>query len=150
MSALLASDTHASQSARAAKVLVAEDHEDTRYLLRMLLERSGFVVVEAGDGFEAVDAAARECPDLILMDGGLPRLDGIAATRLLRLVPALSSVPIVFLSGHAGPQAVTDALDAGCDEYVVKPFDIARLENVLNRHLRGRGSRREIGGLDNA
>jgi CheY-like chemotaxis protein len=139
VSALLVSD------ARRAKVLVAEDHEDTRQLLRAILERWGCAVVEAGDGFEAVDAAERERPDLILMDGGLPRLDGLAATRRLRRVPALSSVPIVFLSGHAGPQAESAALDAGCDEYVVKPFDIARLDRVLTRHLRGLAGRRSEG-----
>ena len=120
------------------KVLVAEDHEDTRSLLRTLLERRGFTVVEAGDGLEAVDAAERERPDLILMDGGLPRLDGIAATRRLRNSPKVSSVPIVFLSGHAGSEHRAAALDAGCDEYVVKPFDIERLDNVLNRHLKRR------------
>jgi two-component system cell cycle response regulator DivK len=141
MSALVASDADAPGRVRWAKVLVAEDHEDTRALLRTLLERRGLAVVEACDGFEAVDAAERERPDLILMDGGLPLLDGIAATRRLRGVPALSAVPIVFLSGHAGPQAQSAALDAGCDEYVVKPFDIARLEMVLNRHLRERGRR---------
>ncbi len=140
MSALLLSDAPARRSARRAKVLVAEDHEDTRYLLRMLLEQWGFAVVEADDGFEAVRAAERERPDLILMDGGLPRLDGVAATRRLRGLPALSAVPIVFLSGHAGPQAQRDALDAGCNEYVVKPFNIAQLDNVLNRYLRGRGT----------
>jgi CheY-like chemotaxis protein len=124
---------------RGAKVLVAEDHEDTRALLRALLERRGCAVVEAGDGFEAVAAAERERPDLILMDGGLPLLDGIAATRRLRGLPALSGVPIVFLSGHAGPQAQTAAREAGCDDYVVKPFDLARLDTVLNRHLRRGG-----------
>lgn len=139
MSALPVSDAYAPRSVRGAKVLVAEDHEDTRALLRTLLEQRGCAVVEAGDGFEAVDAAERERPDLILMDGGLPLLDGLAATRRLRGLPALSAIPIVFLSGHAGPQAQTDARDAGCDEYVVKPFDIARLDTVLNRHLRGRG-----------
>ena len=120
-------------------MLVAEDHEDTRYLLRTLLERRGLSVVEAGDGFEAVDAAERERPDLILMDGGLPLLDGVAVTRRLRGLPGLKRVPIVFLSGHAGPQAQTAALDAGCDEYVVKPFDAARLDKVLKRHLHGQG-----------
>ena len=139
MSAQLASDTQAQRRARGAKVLVAEDHEDTRSLLRTLLEGHGLSVVEAGDGFAAVDAAEREHPDLILMDGGLPRLDGITATRRLRRLPALSAVPIVFLSGHAGPQAQTAAREAGCDDYVVKPFDIERLDTVLNRHLRGRG-----------
>lgn len=127
--------------ARCAKVLVAEDHEDTRLMLRTLLERRGLAVVEAGDGFEALDAAERERPDLILMDGSLPLLDGVAATRRLRDMPAFSAVPIVFLSGHAEQRAQTAALDAGCDEYVTKPFDIERLYRVLNRHLGGDGSR---------
>ncbi len=138
MSALLVSDALSPGRARGAKVLVAEDHEDTRTLLRLLLEKRGFAVVEASDGREAVAAAERERPDLILMDGGLPLLDGVAATRRLRGLPALSTVPIVFLSGHAGPQHQAAARDAGCDDYVVKPFNIALLENVLNRHLRGR------------
>jgi len=146
MSALLVSGATPPSRALRAKVLVAEDHEDTRQLLRTLLERRGLSVVEAGDGFAAVEAAVRERPDLILMDGGLPLLDGIAVTRKLRRVPALDAVPIVFLSGHAGPQSQTAALDAGCDEYVVKPFDIARLDTVLTRHLRGRG-RRQNGGV---
>jgi CheY-like chemotaxis protein len=141
MSALLVCDATGRRGARAAKVLVAEDHEDTRQLLRTLLERRGLTVVEAGDGFAAVDAAERERPDLILMDGGLPLLDGFAATRRLRGLPALAAVPIVFLSGHAGPQHKTAALEAGCDEYVVKPFDIERLDGVLTRHLGGRGVR---------
>ena len=145
MSALLASDAPTPRRARGAKVLVAEDHEDTRVLLRTLLEKRGFVVVEAGDGFEAVAAAERERPDLILMDGGLPLLDGIGATRRLRCVPALSAVPIVFLSGHAETRHQTAALDAGCDEYVVKPFDIAQLDTVLNRHLRRRGRQHNEG-----
>ncbi|HWS89916.1 MAG TPA: response regulator [Pyrinomonadaceae bacterium] len=139
MSARLVSDAYAPRRARRAKVLVAEDHEDTRALLRTILERRGLSVVEACDGFAAVEAAERERPDLILMDGGLPLLDGVTATRLLRGLPALSAVPIVFLSGHAGPQAQTAARDAGCDDYVVKPFDIERLDTVLTRHLRGRG-----------
>lgn len=116
-------------------MLVAEDHEDTRYLLRTLLERRGLCVVEARDGVEAVAAAEREHPDLILMDGNLPLMDGVSVTRRLRGRPALAAVPIVFLSGHAGPRARAAALDAGCDDYVVKPFDIERLDGVLNRHL---------------
>jgi len=127
-------------------VLVAEDHDDTRFLLRTLLERRGHAVVEAADGVEACDMAAREHPDLILMDGGLPRLDGIAATRRMRGLDSLSDVPIVFLSGHAGPQHQLEARAAGCDEYVVKPFDIAGLENILNRLLQARDGRKNEGG----
>jgi CheY-like chemotaxis protein len=141
MSALLIMDTSPRRCGRGTKVLVAEDHADTRMLLRMLLEQRGLTVVEAADGEEACDLAARECPDLILMDGGLPRLDGIAATRRLRGLEALSGVPIVFLSGHAGHQHQRDARDAGCDDYVVKPFDVGRLDAVLNRHLPRDGTR---------
>jgi CheY-like chemotaxis protein len=130
-----------------SKVLVAEDHEDTRFLLRTLLERRGLAVVEACDGEEACDVALRERPDLILMDGGLPRLDGLAATRRMRGLAQLSRVPIVFLSGHAGQQDQLDAHAAGCDDYVVKPFDVARLDYILNRHLPPRG-RRETKGVN--
>lgn len=145
MSALLAKDSGPLRRARASKVLVAEDHEDTRVLLRTLLERRGLAVVEACDGVEACDVALRERPDLILMDGGLPLLDGFEATRRLRGLTPLSGVPIVFLSGHAGPQHQLDARAAGCDDYVVKPFDVARLDHILERHLPGRGRRTNKG-----
>ena len=118
-------------------VMVAEDHEDTRFLLRTILERRGLSVVEAGDGEEAVSLAERETPDLILMDGSLPRLDGIAATRRMRGLPSLSAVPIVFLSGHAGPQQRLAAREAGCDDYLVKPLDLKRLYHVLEDLLPG-------------
>lgn len=137
MSALPNNDARAQRNAPRAKVLVAEDHEDTRQLLRMMLEQRGLSVIEACDGLEAVDAAERERPDLILMDGSLPLLDGIGAMQRVRGQPALSAVPIVFLSGHAGPQHRTAALEAGCDEYVVKPFDLARIDTVISRHLPG-------------
>src|SRR5215213_11295115 len=104
MSYLLPTDTPARRPPGGSKVLVAEDHDDTRLLLRTLLERRGLAVVEAADGVEACDVAEREHPDLILMDGGLPLLDGIAATRRLRGLATFSAVPIVFLSGHAGEQ----------------------------------------------
>ncbi|HEX8285229.1 MAG TPA: response regulator [Pyrinomonadaceae bacterium] len=147
MAALSVTDTSARRRARVQKVLVAEDHADTRLLLRTLLERRGLAVVEAADGVEACDVAERERPDLIFMDGGLPVLDGVAATRRMRGLASLSGVPIVFLSGHAAPQHQMAARDAGCDEYVVKPFDLARLDQILNRLLPARGARKNEGGL---
>lgn len=145
MSALPLTVTSARHRPKGPKVLVAEDHDDTRYLLRTLLERRGLAVVEAANGAEACDLAARELPDLILMDGGLPVLDGVSATRRIRGLDVLSDVPIVFLSGHAGPQFQSAARAAGCDEYIVKPFALARLDNILERLLPALGGRRTRG-----
>src|SRR5918911_2177208 len=75
-------------------VLIAEDDEDTRFMLRTLLGRGGYAVVEAADGEQAVAAAERERPDLILMGGSLPRLDGPAAVRRIRQLDSLAAVPV--------------------------------------------------------
>ena len=116
-------------------VLVVEDHEDTRFLLKYLLMMRGFDVVEAENGEEAVDIAERQHPGLILMDGSLPRLNGIAATRRMRELATLRCVPIIFLSGHAEATSLAEARAAGCDDYLVKPLDINRLDRVLAQHL---------------
>ena len=112
-------------------VLVVEDHEDTRFILRWVLERSGCHVVEACDGFEAVEMAGREQPDLILMDGSLPLLSGLAATRLIRQDTLLQEVLIVALSGWATPSFQAAALAAGCNECLDKPIDFKRLKSLL-------------------
>jgi DNA-binding response OmpR family regulator len=116
-------------------VLVVEDHEDTRFMLVYLLERRGCRVVTAADGEAAVCLAAGTCPDLILMDAGLPRLDGLAATRRIRAHAALNEVPIVFLSGHAEAAFRTVALETGGNDFLIKPFDLAQLDGLLDRHL---------------
>lgn len=120
------------------RVLVAEDHADTRLMLRLLLERRGVDVLEAADGEEALRLILDARPDLVLIDSGLPRMDGIAVTRRVREQEPAGRVPIVFLSGHAEPLARTAAFDAGCDEYLVKPGGIGGISNVLERHLRAR------------
>jgi CheY-like chemotaxis protein len=121
--------------------MVAEDHDDTRLLLRTLLERRGLAVLEASDGEEAVHLAEREHPDLVLMDGSLPRLDGVAATRRMRGLKSLNGIPIVFLSGHVAPQDRHAAREAGCDDYLIKPLDVAKLDQVLERLLHDRTSK---------
>jgi two-component system cell cycle response regulator DivK len=108
-----------------------EDHEDTRFILRWVLERSGCRVVEACDGFDAVEMAGREQPDLILMDGSLPLLSGLAATRLIRQNTLLQEVLIVALSGWATPSFHAAALAAGCNECLDKPIDFNRLKGLL-------------------
>src|SRR5215217_5436597 len=115
-------------------VLVADDHEDTRLLFRTVLEVRGYGVIEAADGEETVRTAESARPDLILMDGSLPRLSGVDATRQIRSSDHIGHVPIIFISGHAGAAFLALAREAGCDEYLVKPFDLTELEDVLEKY----------------
>jgi CheY-like chemotaxis protein len=116
-------------------VLVVEDHDDTRFLLRYLMEIHGYCVIEAEDGEKAVRLAEAAHPDLILMDTSLPRLDGLMATRRIREIAALHDVPIVFLSGHAQPDFRAVALATGGNDYLLKPIKLSELEEVVERHL---------------
>jgi CheY-like chemotaxis protein len=120
------------------KILIADDHDDTRLLLRLLLERRGYRVVEAVDGEEAVEAARRECPDIILMDLGLPKLDGLAASRRIREDPQTRDALIVALTAHVEPQYRASALAAGINAFVTKPVDFDWLDNLLGDLIKGR------------
>ena len=113
------------------KVLIADDHDDTRLLLRLKLEQLGYRVVEAADGEEAVETAWRECPDIILMDLSLPKLDGLAATRRIREDPQTRDAQIVALTAHAEPQYRASALAAGVNAFVTKPVDLDWLAGLL-------------------
>ena len=116
-----------------ATVLLVEDTEDNRQMMRRLLEMSGFNVVEATNGREAVEAAFEVQPQIILMDLSLPIIDGLAATRQIRQRPELNSVPIVAVSAHDTADFHNEALDAGCDAYVTKPINYTELEDLVNR-----------------
>lgn len=115
--------------------LVVEDFEDSRFMMRRLLEMAGYDVLEASDGEQAVKMAVEARPVLILMDLSLPKLDGLAATRQIRQKKGLKAVPIVAVSAHDSPESRTEALAAGCDEYVTKPIDFDHLTKVLQRFL---------------
>jgi two-component system cell cycle response regulator DivK len=116
-------------------VMVVEDFEDNRFMMRRLLEMSGYRVVEAINGEQAVELAERERPGLILMDLSLPLLDGLAATRRIREHEELREVPIVAVSAHDTADFHADALAAGCNDYVTKPIDFDQLEALLERLL---------------
>ena len=117
-------------------VLLVEDHEDTRFMLRTMLElRGGIRVVEAEDGEMGIALAESVRPDLILIDGSLPLLDGLTATRRIRELVSLRNVPIVFISGHALPDFESKAFAAGCTDFLIKPFTLTDLDMVLERHL---------------
>ena len=116
-------------------VLLVEDTEDNRQMMKRLLEMSGFRVVEAINGVEAVEVANQERPKIILMDLSLPFIDGLAATRRIRSLPPLSKVPIVAVSAHDTADFHSEALEAGCNAYITKPIDYPELENLVNRLL---------------
>jgi two-component system, cell cycle response regulator DivK len=116
----------------AARVLLVEDTEDNRQMMRKLLEMSGFQVVEATNGREAVEAAAKVRPQIILMDLSLPLIDGLAATRQIRSLPGMGTVPIVAVSAHDTADFHSDAQAAGCNAYVTKPINYQELEDLVN------------------
>ena len=121
--------------AEVATVLLVEDTEDNRQMMRRLLELSGYRVVEATNGKEAVEVASRVRPQIILMDLSLPLVDGLAATRSIRVLPGLDKVPIVAVSAHDSADFHSEALAAGCDAYITKPIDYSELEEVVGRLL---------------
>jgi two-component system, sensor histidine kinase len=128
-------------AARRPTILVVEDHDDTREMLHMLLERWGCRVVEACNGLEAVETASRERPQLILMDSRLPFLDGLEATRRIRENGPRDQVKILALNGSGSPRYHSDALAAGCDDSIEKPFDFDWLRTSCSSifHLMPRG-----------
>jgi CheY-like chemotaxis protein len=115
--------------------LVVEDFEDSRFMMRRLLEMAGYNVLEASDGEQAVKMAVDSRPALILMDLSLPKLDGLAATRQIRQKKGLKRVPILAVSAHDSPESRTEALEAGCNEYVTKPIDFDQLHALLQRFV---------------
>jgi len=115
--------------------LVVEDFEDSRFMMRRLLEMAGYEVLEASDGVQAVKIALDARPALILMDLSLPKLDGLSATREIRKKRVGRKVPIVAVSAHDSPQTRAEALAAGCNEYITKPIDFDILNSVLEHYL---------------
>ena len=112
-------------------ILIVDDFDDTRLLLRTWLQRKGFRVVEAEDGNRAVAAAQSDRPDLIIMDVEMPELDGLQATRKIRELPNFAAVPIVAVSAYGADQYRAHALAAGCNEYVSTPFEPEELERLI-------------------
>jgi two-component system cell cycle response regulator DivK len=116
-------------------ILVVEDYDDARELISMWLTTSGYRVLEARDGAEAVEAAQRECPDLVIMDMSLPTMDGLSATATIRQIEKLCDVPVIACSAHDVQEWADKALAAGCNDFVSKPVDFAAMEKALKRLL---------------
>lgn len=112
-----------------AKILIAEDEPDIRELVLFMLRFAGYEVVAATNGEEAVQTALREKPDLILLDVRMPRMTGYDACRLMKANPDLRDVPVVFLSAKGQESEIQSGLEAGAEEYLLKPFSPAELTN---------------------
>jgi len=117
------------------RILLVEDTEDNRFMMRRLLEMSGYSVVEATNGEEAVKVARAKSPRLILMDLSLPVIDGLAATRLIRQLPACKRTPIIAVSAHDSSDFQVEAIEAGCNSYITKPIDFNELEELIAQLL---------------
>jgi DNA-binding response OmpR family regulator len=119
---------------KSAEVLVVEDEDDVRRLVRVLLERAGHTVVEAANGLEALSRLERDAPDLVVLDVAMPELDG---WQTLERIRDLSDVPVLMLTARAGELDKVRGLRGGADDYVTKPFGrqelLARVEALLRR-----------------
>jgi CheY-like chemotaxis protein len=104
------------------KILIAEDEPDIRELVAFTLRFAGYEVVVAHNGEEAVQLAARELPDMALMDVRMPRMTGYDACRAIKAHPDLTDMPVVFLSAKGQEAEIESGLDAGAEEYLLKPF----------------------------
>lgn len=121
------------------RILVVDDVGDTRVMLRAFLEGQGHRVSEATNGEEAVEIATREQPDLILMDLFMPKLDGLATTRMLRDHPELRHVPVIAMSAYGTLGLLhREAVEAGCINYLSKPLDLDQLKGMIERLLPSR------------
>ena len=117
------------------RILVVEDTDDNRRIIRDLLTASGYDLIEATDGAEGVALAQKERPDLVLMDIQLPEIDGYEATRQIRAIPELAKVPILAVTSYALSGDDAKARAAGCDDYVAKPFSPRQLLAKIRQYL---------------
>lgn len=120
---------------KSATILVVEDNEDNRIIYGTMLRAHGFVVNEASQGETAIAAARSAPPDLVLMDIGLPNMDGVEATRHLKADPRTASIPVLALTAHALQSERQRALEAGVDGYLVKPIGVVALVREVERAL---------------
>jgi DNA-binding response OmpR family regulator len=121
-----------------AKILVAEDERDIRDLIAFTLRYAGYEVVAVSNGEEAVTAAATELPDLILMDVRMPKMTGYEACQRIKADPKIQHLPVVFLSAKGQEAEIRTGMEAGAEEYFLKPFApmelTARVKELLARY----------------
>lgn len=127
--------------AQVKTVLVVEDFADSRFMMARLLEMSGYRVLEAANGREAVQMAEQECPDVVLMDLQMPVLDGFTATSIIRRIESTCRVPVIAVSAQSAEAYVSAARRVGCDHFVPKPVDFDLLLELVRECTDGTGAR---------
>lgn len=115
------------------KILLADDEEDIKIVLRMFLESRGYEVCTAYDGLDAIDQARNEKPDVILLDIMMPLLDGFEVCRQLKADPETKDTPIIMLSAASHAESVQKGLNAGAVDYLIKPFEPEKLDQLLTK-----------------
>lgn len=125
------------QSSDSQTVLVVDDYDGIRLLLKGHLEKLGYRALEASDGAEAVELARRECNRLrlIFMDLNLRHTDGLTATKAIRQIKELCDVPIIACTARSSEEQRSKAFEAGCTDFVAKPIDKKAIETILDRYL---------------
>lgn len=124
-------------------ILIVEDDNDTRVMMKYLLNLWSYQVIEAVDGEEGLEMAEEFQPDFILMDYSLPKNDGLITTKQIRELPQLAKTPIIFISAFTELSIRTSALAAGADDFLTKPLDFGELEKALKKHSKNNYSQQE-------
>lgn len=117
------------------RILVVEDYDDVRAMMRIFLELHGYTVFEASDGYEAVQMARRHIPDLILLDLAMPVMDGLEAAAKIRSHSEIAAIPIVAVTAF-DDSFREKALSAGCNEVIAKPIDIEQLRSIVHSYVK--------------
>jgi CheY-like chemotaxis protein len=117
----------------AMRILLVDDSRDIRDCYRAMLELLGHEVAEAATGKEAIASALKQSPELILIDLGLPDLDGVQASAALRAISSFTRLPIVAMTAQTGPEWQEKAMAAGCDDYLQKPLSRSVLEATVQK-----------------
>jgi CheY-like chemotaxis protein len=130
---------------RVVDVLVVDDHEDTRIILREYLSAHGYRVREASNGEEAIAELRRACPDVMVLDIRMPKVDGLTVLRSVRGDARLCSLPVLALSAHALPDEMREISEAGTDAYLTKPAEPREILYAVRSLLAGRSGRSAAG-----
>ena len=115
-------------------ILIVEDFEDARVMMKFLLEDLGYQVTEAENGWKAVESVKKQVPDLILMDMALPQTDGLSATKIIRKFKETAEIPIIAFTA-SGDFIYEQAMQAGCNALLMKPLDTDKLQSMLKQYL---------------